>query len=204
MNAKAIGLSLLFWVVMTVLVGFVYPFAMTGVAQLAFPWRANGSLLAVNGKLAGSELFGQYFDDPRYFWSRPSATSPVPYAGQLSAASNKTPAGDELQKAIEDRVKALADSAAAVGADVPAGPVPSDLVTASGSGLDPDISPAAAYYQVDRIAKARGLDPAVLRGLIASRMKGRSLGLLGEPRVNVLELNLALDGQTVTRVASAR
>ncbi len=187
-RGRPIAQSILFLIVMTLLVGGLYPLVITGIAQIAFPWQANGSLLAEKGRTIGSALIGQYFDEPGSFWGRPSATSPNPYDGSLSLASNLTPAGSVLEKQIEARVEAL--RAADPGER---GPLPADLVTASGSGLDPDISPAAAYYQVDRVAGARGLPPAAVRKLVARHIEGRTLGILGEPRVNVLELNLALD-----------
>ena len=176
-------------VVLTVLTGVVYPLVITGIAQVAFPKAANGSLIVANGKTLGSELIGQSFDDPKYFWSRPSATSPQPYNGAASAASNQGARNPALADAVKDRIKALRD----------ADPdnkvaVPGDLITASGSGLDPHISVAAAEYQVARVAKARGLSTEKVRSLVAEHTEGRTLAVLGEPRVNVLELNLALDG----------
>src|ERR1700751_2920251 len=175
-------------VVLTALTGIVYPLVVTGIAQVAFPRAANGSLIVVNGKPLGSELIGQPFDDPKYFWSRPSATSPQPYNGAASAASNQGARNPALADAVKDRIKALRD----------ADPdnkvaVPGDLITASGSGLDPHISVAAAEYQLDRVAKARGLPPDQKRGLVAANTEERTFGLLGERRVNVLALNLALD-----------
>ena len=176
-------------VVLTALTGVIYPLAVTGIAQLALPRAANGSLIVANGKTLGSDLIGQPFDDPKYFWSRPSATSPQPYNGASSAASNQGARNPALADAVKDRIKALHD----------ADPnnkelVPVDLVTASGSGLDPHISVAAAEYQIARVAKARGLPPEKVRSLVAERTEGRTLAVLGEPRVNVLQLNLALDG----------
>jgi len=176
-------------VVLTALTGIVYPLVMTGIAQVAFPRAANGSLIVVNGKTLGSELIGQPFDDPKYFWSRPSATSPQPYNGASSAGSNQGARNPALADAVKDRIKALRDA----DPDNKA-PVPVDLVTASGSGLDPHISVAAAEYQVARVAKARGLPAERVRSLVAEHTEGRTLGVLGEPRVNVLPLNLALDG----------
>ena len=176
-------------IVLTALTGVVYPLAVTGIAQLAFPRAANGSLIVANGKTLGSELIGQPFDDPKYFWSRPSATSPQPYNGASSAASNQGARNPALADAVKDRIKALRDA----DPDNKA-PVPVDLVTASGSGLDPHISVAAAEYQVARVAKARGLPPEKIRSLVAEHTEGRTLAVLGEPRVNVLQLNLALDG----------
>ena len=177
-------------VVFTVVTGIVYPVVVTAIAQLVFPHQANGSLIVKDGKSAGSRLIGQPFDDPKYFWSRPSATSPFGYNAGASGASNLSPTNADLIKAVQGRVDAL--RAADPGNTAP---VPVDLVTASGSGLDPDISPAAALYQVGRVAKARKLDEAVVRSLVAQYTQGRQLGLFGEPRVNVLALNLALDSR---------
>jgi K+-transporting ATPase ATPase C chain len=176
-------------VVLTALTGLVYPLVLTGIAQVAFPSAANGSLIVVNGKTLGSELIGQPFDDPKYFWSRPSATSPQPYNGASSGASNQGARNPALADAVKDRVKALRDA----DSDNKA-PVPVDLVTASGSGLDPHISVAAAEYQVARVARARGMALERVRELMTQATERRTLGILGEPRVNVLKLNLALDG----------
>ena len=175
-------------ILMTVVTGIAYPVVVTGVAQVLFPRRAAGSLIVKDGKPVGSRLIGQPFSEPRYFWGRPSATSPQPYNGLASGGSNAGPLNPALTAAIRARIAAL--RAAEPGNHAP---IPVDLVTASGSGLDPDISLAAAYYQADRIARARHLTPDRVRALIAAHAKGRLLGVLGEPRVNVLELNLALD-----------
>jgi potassium-transporting ATPase KdpC subunit len=175
-------------VVLTVVSGIVYPLVVTGIAQVAFPKAANGSLIVANGKTLGSALIGQPFDDPKYFWSRPSATSPQPYNGASSGASNQGARNPALGDAVKDRIKALRDA----DPDNKA-PVPVDLVTASGSGLDPHISVAAAEYQLARVAKTRGLPADKLRSLVSQYTEGRTLGVLGEPRVNVLRLNLALD-----------
>jgi K+-transporting ATPase ATPase C chain len=174
--------------VFTVITGIVYPLVVTGIAQLAFPRQANGSLLVNNGKTVGSALIGQSFSNPKYFWARPSATSPAPYNAAGSSGSNLGPLNPALAENVKTRISQLK---AADAASKP--PVPVDLVTASGSGLDPDISPAAAEYQVPRVAKLRNLDESKVRELVASHTRSRQLGILGEPRVNVLELNLALD-----------
>jgi K+-transporting ATPase ATPase C chain len=179
--------------IFTVLTGIAYPLLVTGVAQAAFPARANGSVVTKDGVDVGSRLIGQPFDDPKYFWGRLSATSdanakPLPYNAQSSAASNLGP----TNPALVDEVKGRLDALAAADPDAN-GPVPIDLVTSSGSGLDPHISPAAALYQVRRVARARGLDEARVRALVEEHTEDRTLLVLGEPRVNVLELNLALD-----------
>jgi potassium-transporting ATPase KdpC subunit len=176
-------------IVLTVITGIVYPLVVTGIAQVVFPHQANGSLIVKDGKVVGSALIGQPFDDPKYFWSRPSATSPFPYNAGSSSGSNLSPTNPDLVKAVQARVDAL--RAADPGNTAP---VPVDLVTASASGLDPHISPAAALYQVSRVARARKLEAQAVQQLIDRHTEGRFLGLLGEPRVNVLELNLALDG----------
>ena len=175
--------------VMTVITGIAYPLLATGVAQMLFPHQANGSLIDRNGKPIGSELIGQYFDDPKYFWGRPSATTPQPYNGTASNGSNLGPSNPALRDAVQQRIDALrkADPGNAA-------PVPVDLVTASASGLDPQISPAAAQYQVARVARMRHVRVGQVQALVATFTEGRQLGLLGEPQVNVLRLNLALDG----------
>jgi K+-transporting ATPase ATPase C chain len=175
---------------LTALTGFVYPVAVTGVAQLLFPRQATGSLIVKDGKPVASELIGQPFDDPKYFWSRPSATSPFPYNAAASSGSNLGPTNPDLLKAVAARVEALRQADPGNPA-----PVPVDLVTASGSGLDPHITPAAARYQVSRIAKARGMSEAAGRLLVEAHVERRLFGLLGEPRVNVLRLNLDLDAR---------
>ena len=175
-------------IVFTVITGIAYPLLVTGIAQVAFKDQANGSLIEKDGKVLGSRLIGQPFSDPKYFWSRPSATSPQPYNGTSSSGSNQGPTNPALKEAIEGRVKALREA----GGDA-AKPIPVDLITASGSGLDPHISPAAADYQVPRISKTRNLPEERVRELVRQHTEGRQLGFLGEPRVNVLELNLALD-----------
>jgi K+-transporting ATPase ATPase C chain len=187
---KQLRIAVLSTLVLTVLTGLIYPFAITGLAQLLFPRQANGSLIYKNGKAVGSNLIGQPFDDPKYFWSRPSATSPMPYNAASSSGSNLGPTNPALLKAVQDRVDALRK------ADPDnKRPIPVDLVTASGSGLDPHISPAAAEYQLLRVARVRNLPESVARELVRKHTQGRFLGLLGEPGVNVLELNLDLDAQ---------
>jgi len=175
-------------IVFTILTGIIYPLAVTGIAQLFFPAQANGSIILKDGKPVGSALIGQPFDHPKYFWGRPSATAPFPYNAAASSGSNLAQSNPALLEQAKGRIAALRD------AD-PEAPesVPVDLVTASGSGLDPQISPAAAAYQINRVARARGLDVAKVRTLVAHYTEGRQFGILGEPRINVLKLNLALD-----------
>jgi len=175
-------------IVFTILTGILYPLAVTGLAQLFFPTQANGSIILKDGKPVGSALIGQPFDHPKYFWGRPSATAAFPYNAAASSGSNLAQSNPALLEQAKGRIAALRD------AD-PEAPesVPVDLVTASGSGLDPQISPAAAAYQINRVARARGLDVAKVRTLVAHYTEGRQFGILGEPRVNVLKLNLALD-----------
>jgi len=175
-------------VVISVLTGIAYPLLVTGIAQLAFPGPANGSLTVINGKTMGSSLVGQPFDDPKYFWSRPSATSPQPYNGMASNGSNQGARNPALADAVTARIKALRDADPGNTA-----PVPIDLVTASASGLDPHISIAAAAYQAPRVARARGMASDQVMAVVSAHTEGRTLGIIGEPRVNVLELNLALD-----------
>ena len=183
--------ALMMLLILTVLTGVMYPLAVTGLAHLLFPTQANGSLMTRDGKVIGSELIGQYFDEPQYFWGRPSATSPYPYNTAASSGSNLGPTNPVLIEAVKTRVAAL--RAADPGDEAP---VPVDLVTASGSGLDPHISPAAALYQVHRVARVRGVQESQVEDLVALHTEERQFGLLGEPRVNVLKLNLALDGLT--------
>jgi K+-transporting ATPase ATPase C chain len=185
---KILRQSLTVLVALTLITGIIYPLAVTGIARGVFPNKANGSLVVQNDTAVGSALIGQPFSDPKYFWSRPSATSPVPYNAAASSGSNLGPTNPALLEAVQARIAAL--RAADPGNDQP---VPVDLVTASGSGLDPHISPAAAYYQVGRVARVRGLSEEAVRALVAEHAQGRQWGLFGEPRVNVLELNLALD-----------
>ena len=185
---KLLRQAIVLLVLLTAITGIAYPFAVAGLAQLMFPHQANGSLILRDGKPIGSALIGQPFTDPKYFWGRPSATTPQPYNGTASGGSNLGPTNPALTDAVKARIAAL--RAADPGNDAR---VPVDLVTASGSGLDPEISPAAALYQVDRVARVRGLPPAEVRALVDRYTQGRQFGVLGEPRVNVLELNLALD-----------
>jgi len=184
-------------VVMTLITGLAYPLAMTGIARVVFPYQANGSLVEKDGKVIGSALIGQNFTSEKYFHGRPSATTepdpkdatktiPVPYAADNSGGSNLGP----TSKALVDRVKT---DAAVLAKENPGTPIPVDLVTTSASGLDPDITPAGAYFQVPRVAKARGLPEEQVRGLVAQHIDGRLFGLIGEPVVNVLQLNMALD-----------
>jgi len=174
--------------VFTILTGVIYPLGVTGLAQLLFPAQANGSIMVKNGKPVGSSLIGQPFDDPKYFWGRLSATAPFPYNSAASSGSNLAQSNPAVVEQAKARITALRDADPQAAASVPA-----DLVTASGSGLDPQISPAAAEYQIRRVAGSRGLDEAVVRALVAALTEERQFGILGEPRVNVLKLNLALD-----------
>jgi K+-transporting ATPase ATPase C chain len=175
-------------VLMTVLLGIVYPLVITGVAQVAFPRQAEGSLIYKDGKLVGSTLIGQSFSDPKYFWGRPSATTPQPYNGLASSGSNLGPLNPALLDQVKANAKALHDADPDNRQSIPV-----DLVTASASGLDPDISRAAAHYQVSRVARARNLPLAQVEALINAHERGRLFGFIGERRINVLELNLALD-----------
>ncbi len=179
---RHLRVALLLFLVFTVLTGLVYPLVVTGIAQVVFPYRANGSLTA-----QGSELIGQPFSDPRYFWGRPSATTPFPYNAANSGGSNLGPTNPDLTKRVGADVARLRAGHGATEK------VPVDLVTTSASGLDPHISPAAAYWQVERVAAARKLDPGAVKRLVDEHVEGRQLGVLGEPRVNVLLLNLALE-----------
>ena len=179
---------------LTLLTGVIYPLAVTGLAQLFLPSLADGSLIIRDGKVIGSELIGQQFDDPKYFWGRPSATSPFPYNAAASSGSNLGPTNPAFINAVRERVSAL--RAADPVNDTP---IPVDLVTASGSGLDPHMSPAAAEYQLKRVARARGLGENTLRDLVARHTEGRQLGVLGERRINILKLNVALDDLSAER-----
>jgi K+-transporting ATPase ATPase C chain len=194
---KEIRPTFVFIISLTIITGFVYPLAVTGIAQSVFPQRSQGSMIEQNGKVIGSALIGQVFAEPKYFHGRPSATTApdpkdaaktidAPYNAANSGGSNLGP----TSKALAERLKA---DVARLRRDNPSAPVPVDLVTTSGSGLDPDISPAAAMFQVPRVAEARGLPQSKVRDLVEAQIEGRTLGLLGEPRVNVLMLNLALD-----------
>lgn len=175
-------------VLLSAITGIVYPVVVTGIAQGLFPKAAGGSLILKDGKPVGSELIGQNFTDPKYFWGRPSATGPQPYNASASSGSNQGPLNPALTDAVKGRIEALkaADPDNKL-------PVPADLVSASASGLDPHISPAAANYQIERVARARQLSPQQVRQLVEQQTEGRQWGVFGEPRVHVLKLNLALD-----------
>jgi K+-transporting ATPase ATPase C chain len=183
--------AVVIFVALSIITGLVYPIAVTGVAAVAFPSAASGSLLEKDGKLIGSRLIGQPFDDAKYFWGRPSATGPYAYNAGASSGSNLGPLNEALETAVKDRVANLKNA----DPDQTATP-PIDLVTTSGSGLDPHISPAAALYQVSRVAKARNVTKERIEELVRQHIEPRTFGLLGEPRVNVLLLNLALDGMS--------
>ena len=181
---------------LTVLTGIAYPLVVTGIGQAAFHDQVNGSIVQSGDRAVGSRLLGQPFSDPKYFWSRPSATGPQPYNGAVSSGSNQGPINPALEAAVKDRVAALRAADPTNTA-----PVPVDLVTASGSGLDPHISPAAAEYQVARVARTRKMTEADVREAVAAATDDRTFGVLGEPRVNVLELNLALDAHADAQLA---
>jgi K+-transporting ATPase ATPase C chain len=193
--ARQLRPAILLTLLLALIVGVIYPLVVTAIGQTAFSSQANGSIVYVNGKPVGSKIIGQYWTQSNYFHGRPSATNnlqgtPAPYQANNSGASNLGPTNSTLIKTVAQRTADLK----AENPDVPAGtPVPVDLVTASGSGLDPDISVAAAYYQIPRVAKARNLTLETVRGIVDAHIQGRFLGLFGEPRINVLELNMALD-----------
>ncbi|MGA7950730.1 MAG: potassium-transporting ATPase subunit KdpC [Thiobacillaceae bacterium] len=185
---KELKPALFVFVILTLITGVAYPALVTVIAQLAFQSQANGSLIERNGRTVGSRLIGQPFSDPKYFWSRPSATSPMPFNAASSSGSNLGPLNPALEDAVKARIAALKAADPGQSAAIPV-----DLVTTSASGLDPHISPAAAEYQLARVARVRGLAPEEVRRLVAANTESRQLGVLGEPRVNVLTLNLALD-----------
>src|SRR5262245_5616111 len=185
--------ALVLLVLFTILTGVAYPLAVTGIAQIALPGPADGSWVRRDGRIVGSRLIGQPFDDARYFWGRLSATAPFPYNPELSTGSNLGPMNPALIDAAKKRLAALRGDSTSTMA------VPVDLATASGSGLDPEISPAAAEFQVERVAHARGMPADQVRALVKRHTQGRTLGMLGEPRVNVLELNLVLDEGSTTK-----
>lgn len=192
-NQPLLRPALTLFVALSLLTGLAYPLLVTGVAQAVFPEAANGSLIVENGRAVGSALIGQRFSDPGHFWGRPSATAPMPYNATNSGGSNLAPTAPALVDAVRARIEALR---AADPGNV--SPVPVDLVTASGSGLDPHISRAAADFQVARVARVRALAPGQVQALVQAHTEGAWLGLVGEPRVNVLKLNLALDRATMT------
>jgi K+-transporting ATPase ATPase C chain len=185
---KELKTALALLALLSVVTGGLYPLVVTGVAQVVLPHQASGSLIKQDGKVVGSELIGQPFSDPKYFWPRPSATGPVPYNAGASSGSNLGPLNPALEEAVKARIKAL--KAFDPGNPLP---IPVDLVTTSGSGLDPHISPAAAEYQMGRVARARGLEVDAVRARVVAHTEGRAFGVLGEPRINVLKLNLAMD-----------
>jgi K+-transporting ATPase ATPase C chain len=187
---STIRIAIMSLLLFTVLTGIIYPLAVTGLAQAIFPHQANGSIIVKNGKPVGSSLIGQQFDDQKYFWGRLSATIPYSYNGGSSSGSNLGPNNPDLMKAVQARIDALRAAEPGNQAKIPV-----DIITASGSGLDPHISLASAEYQVHRVARVRGLDETSVRALVTSHTEGRWLGVIGEPVVNVLEINLALDGR---------
>lgn len=191
--------ALVSFALLAVVTGLIYPLALTGIAQVALPWQANGSLIEQDGKVIGSRLIGQSFDDPKYFCGRPSATAPLPYNAQASGGSNLGPSNPALVEAVQARIAAL--RAANPEAE---GPVPMDLATTSASGLDPHISPEAALWQAKRVAKARGLPVPQVDELVRAQSEAPMLGVLGASRVNVLELNLALDRLTGQSTGGSR
>lgn len=188
MVLRQIKIALILLLLMTVLTGLIYPLLLTGLAQLFFPFEANGSLIETNGKIVGSKFIGQYFNSPHYFWGRPSATLPYPYNAASSAASNLGPSNPRLLNVIQERINTFQTFSHPM-------PIPVELVMTSGSGLDPDISPEAAFFQIPRIATARHQSEKVVAEFINQHIQKRTFLILGEPRINVLELNLALDQQ---------
>ena len=190
------GQALVLFVLLTLITGVAYPLLMTGVGRVAFPFQAGGSLLERDGKPVGSALIGQSFSGPKYFWSRPSATSPMSNNATSSSGSNLGPLNPALVDAVKGRVDTLQKASGNTSV------VPVDLVTASASGLDPDISPAGAVYQIERVAHARNMTADAVRALVDANTEGRQLGFLGMPRVNVLRLNLALDAREVAHTAT--
>lgn len=183
--------AIVLFILLTAITGVAYPLLITAIAQTAFPEEANGSLIVKDVKQIGSSLIGQSFSDPAYFWGRPSATAPTPYNGAASGGSNLGPLNPALAESVKGRIEALktADPENKL-------PIPADLVTASASGLDPHISPAAAEYQIERVARARQLEPAQIKTLVTRYTEDRQWGIFGAPRINVLALNLALDSET--------
>jgi K+-transporting ATPase ATPase C chain len=190
-NGNIVRPALVLFVLLSALTGLIYPMAVTGAAKAVFPAQADGSLIVLDGTTVGSKLIGQNFSDPKHFWGRPSATAPQPYNASASGGSNQGPLNPALADAVKGRIEAL--RAADPGNTAP---VPVDLVTTSGSGLDPDISPAAARYQAARVARARGVPIEQVNALVANNTQGPLWGLLGESRVNVLALNIALDASS--------
>ena len=186
-SLKQIRIAFVLLVILTLLTGLIYPLLVTGIAQLIFPWQANGSLIKYKGKIIGSSLIGQSFSDSRYFWGRPSATTPFPYNAANSSGSNMGPSNADFLTQVKDRVHHFKTTHPDIHL------VPVDLVTASGSGVDPEVSPLAAYAQIQRIAKARNMSEKEVRRLIDAHIQSRTFKVLGEPRVNVLQLNLALE-----------
>ncbi|MDP3705525.1 MAG: potassium-transporting ATPase subunit KdpC [Legionellaceae bacterium] len=185
---QQVKIAFVLMMILTALTGFVYPMFVTAIAHVCFPWQANGSLIEQQGKMIGSQWIGQSFSSMDYFWGRPSATTLYPYNGIASSGSNSGPSNPIFLATVHERVHQLRETGRHMNALVPV-----DMVTASGSGLDPEISPAAAFYQVPRLAIARGLSEEVIKRLIRTQIQSRTYGFLGEPRVNVLQLNRALD-----------
>ncbi|MDR3477278.1 MAG: potassium-transporting ATPase subunit KdpC [Gammaproteobacteria bacterium] len=185
---KQLKTGLVLLLLLSILTGIVYPAVVTGIAQLVFPWHANGSLIWKNDKIIGSELIGQFFSDDKYFWGRPSATTPYPYNAESSSGSNYGPLNPDYLTAVKNRLNQLHQSNPNAGMEVPV-----DMVTTSASGLDPEISPLAAVYQVSRIAEARKISKDQIMKLVEANIQHRLWGVIGEPRVNILQLNLALD-----------